>query len=65
MNSHAKNADMFNVEKFPTITYKSKLQVRRRPTGGVEGELTMLGVTKPVSAESRPLQVHHAPALQA
>ena len=24
MNTHAKKADMFNVEKFPAITYKSK-----------------------------------------
>lgn len=50
MNSHAKNADMFNVEKFPTITYKSNnFKFEGDQLVGVEGELTMLGVTKPVS----------------
>lgn len=50
MNTHAKNADMFNVEKFPTITYKSNhFKFDGEQLVGVEGELTMLGVTKPVS----------------
>lgn len=50
MNTHAKNADMFNVEKFPTITYKSNhFKFEGEQLVGVEGELTMLGVTKPVS----------------
>lgn len=50
MNAHAKNADMFNVEKFPTITYKSNhFKFDGEQLVGVEGELTMLGVTKPVS----------------
>ena len=50
MNTHAKNADMFNVEKFPTISYKSNhFKFDGEQLVGVEGELTMLGVTKPVS----------------
>ncbi|MYM90669.1 polyisoprenoid-binding protein [Rugamonas sp. FT82W] len=50
MNSHAKTADMFNVEKFPTITYKSKsFKFDGDKLVGVDGELTLLGVTKPVS----------------
>ena len=50
MNEHAKNADMFNVEKFPTVTYKSQnFKFEGDQLVGVEGELTMLGVTKPVS----------------
>jgi len=50
MNSHAKTADMFNVEKFPTITYKSKsFKFEGDKLVGVEGELTLLGVTKPVA----------------
>lgn len=49
MNSHAKNADMFNVEKFPQVTYKSKsLKFDGDKLVAVEGDLTMLGVTKPV-----------------
>ncbi|MYM40447.1 YceI family protein [Duganella qianjiadongensis] len=50
MNTHAKGADMFNIEKFPTISYKSKhFKFDGEQLVGVEGELTMLGVTKPVS----------------
>ena len=50
MNSHAKSADMFNVEKFPTVTYKgNKFVFEGEQLVAVEGELTMLGVTKPVT----------------
>ncbi len=50
MNSHAKSPDMFNVEKFPTVTYKSKsFKFDGDKLVGVDGELTLLGVTKPVS----------------
>ena len=49
MNTHAKKADMFNVEKFPEITYKSKsLKFNGDQLVEVDGELTLLGVTKPV-----------------
>ena len=49
MNGHAKGEDMFNVAKFPTITYKAKSMTFEgdAPTM-VMGELTMLGVTKEV-----------------
>lgn len=50
MNEHAKSKDMFNVEKFPTATYKSKsIKFNGDTPVAVEGELTLLGVTKPVS----------------
>lgn len=49
MNEHAKNKDLFNAEKFPTITYKGKtMKFDGDKPVAVEGELTMLGVTKPV-----------------
>jgi len=49
MNEHARNADMFNVEKYPTITYKSKtIKYKGDQPAEVDGELTLLGVTKPV-----------------
>lgn len=49
MNSHAKGADMFNVEKFPNVTYKSTgFKFDGGKLVAVDGELTMLGVTKPV-----------------
>jgi len=50
MNTHAKSPDMFNVEKFPQVTYKSKsLKFDGDKLVGVEGDLTLLGVTKPVA----------------
>ena len=49
MNEHARAADIFNVEKFPTITYKGKLAFTGDVPTSAEGELTMLGVTKPVA----------------
>ena len=49
MNEHARGADMFNVEKYPTITYKAKsFKFDGDKPVAVNGELTMLGVTKPV-----------------
>lgn len=50
MNTHAKSKDMFNVEKFPTITYKGKsIKFDGDKPVAVDGELTLLGVTKPVT----------------
>lgn len=50
MNEHARSADMFDVAKFPTATYKGKLAKFNgdKPTQ-VQGELTLHGVTKPVT----------------
>jgi len=50
LNTHAKSAEMFNTEKYPTATYKGKLAKFKgdAPTE-VEGELTLNGVTKPVT----------------
>jgi polyisoprenoid-binding protein YceI len=50
MNEHAKGKDMFDVEKFPTITYKGKaIKFDGDKPVAVEGEMTMLGVTRPVN----------------
>ena len=51
MNEHAMNEDFFNVTKYPTITYKGKIKFDGSEPGAVEGELTLLGVTKPVKLE--------------
>jgi len=50
MNEHAKSADMFDVAKYPTATYKGKFSKFNgdAPTE-VQGELTLHGVTKPVT----------------
>ena len=49
LNTHAKSADMFNVEKFPTAVYLGRFSKFENdaPTE-VDGQLTLHGVTKPV-----------------
>ncbi len=48
-NEHLKGADFFNVEKFPTMTFKSTaIEVTGENTANITGDLTLLGVTKPV-----------------
>ena len=50
MNTHAKSADMFDVEKFPTATFKSNsVTFKGKDPVAVVGELTLHGVTKPVT----------------
>jgi len=49
MNEHARADDIFNVAKFPTATYKGKsFRFEGDKLVAVDGELTMLGVTKPL-----------------
>ena len=49
MNTHAKSAEIFNVEKFPTATYTGKLtNFKNGAPTEVDGSLTLHGVTKPV-----------------
>jgi polyisoprenoid-binding protein YceI len=51
-DKHLRSADFFNVEKFPEITFKSvKTAGVKGLKGKLHGELTMLGVTKPVVLE--------------
>ncbi|WP_439814029.1 YceI family protein [Zavarzinia sp. CC-PAN008] len=48
-DEHLKNKDFFNVEQFPTITFTStSVEVTGEKTAKVTGDLTLLGVTKPV-----------------
>ena len=50
MMASMKGEDFFNVEKFPTMTYKSTdLEFDGDQLVGVKGELTLLGVTQPVA----------------
>ncbi len=49
-DDHLKSADFFDVEKHPTITFKSKkLDRTGANTGIITGDLTIKGVTKPVA----------------
>ena len=51
-DNHLKSADFFDVAKFPTITFKStKVEAGKDGALTVTGDLTMHGVTKPVTLE--------------
>ena len=48
-DAHLKSPDFFDVEKFPTITFKStKITKTEGNNVKMEGDLTIHGVTKPV-----------------
>jgi polyisoprenoid-binding protein YceI len=49
-DDHLRSADFFNVEQFPRITFKSRSVKRTGPqSGDILGDLTMHGVTKPMT----------------
>ncbi|HLN23087.1 MAG TPA: YceI family protein [Patescibacteria group bacterium] len=50
LDAHLKSADFFNSAEFPTAVFKStKIVVTGPTTGEVTGDLTLHGVTKPVT----------------
>jgi polyisoprenoid-binding protein YceI len=49
-DDHLRSAEFFNVGKFPQITFKSRSVKQTGPqSGDIVGDLTMHGVTKPVT----------------
>ncbi len=51
-DDHLKSADFFEVEKFPTITFKSgEIEKTGENTGVMEGVLTVKGEEKPVTLD--------------
>jgi len=49
-DAHLKSADFFEVEKYPTMTFKStKVEAAGKGKYKVTGDLTLHGVTKPVA----------------
>jgi polyisoprenoid-binding protein YceI len=49
-DDHLRSAEFFNVEKFPYITFKSRSVKRTAPqSGDIVGDLTMHGLTKPIT----------------
>lgn len=53
-NDHMKNADFFDVEKFPAMTFKStKIDVTGEDTAKITGDLTIKDVTKPVVLDAK------------
>lgn len=51
-DDHMKNADFFDVEKYPEMTFKStSIEKTGEDTGKLTGDLTMLGQTHPVTLD--------------
>jgi polyisoprenoid-binding protein YceI len=50
-DNHLRNPDFFDVEQFPTITFKSTGVKMDGSEGQLMGDLTMHGVTKPVTLD--------------
>lgn len=51
-DEHLKSADMFDVEQYPEITFVSTgIDMASGTTGTMTGDLTMKGVTKPVTLD--------------
>ena len=48
-DEHLRSPDFFNVEKFPTMTYKMKNYQKTGDTYTATGDLTLLGVTKEIT----------------
>jgi polyisoprenoid-binding protein YceI len=48
-NEHLRGPDFFNVQKFPTMTYKMKSYTKTGETYTAVGDLTLLGVTKEIT----------------
>lgn len=49
LDDHLRTPDFFNVAEFPTMTYKStSVKFAGDNPGSIEGNLTLLGVTKPL-----------------
>ena len=51
MNEHARDADFFNVAEHPTITYRGTISFDDGEPDEVKGELTLLGVSRPLTLE--------------
>jgi polyisoprenoid-binding protein YceI len=60
LNEHARSADLFDVAKYPTATYKAdRIRFEGDTPVEVDGQLTLHGVTKPV-----PLKIEHFKCIQ-
>ncbi|MEO6811681.1 MAG: YceI family protein [Isosphaeraceae bacterium] len=54
-DQHVKGPDLFNAQQFPTITFQStKVAAAREGAYQVTGNLTMHGVTKPLTVQIEP-----------
>ena len=53
-DNHLRSADFFEVEKYPTMTFKStRFVVSSKNKGKIYGNLTIKGITKPVVLDAK------------
>jgi polyisoprenoid-binding protein YceI len=53
LDKHLRSPEFFDVAKFPTATFKAtKVAVTGKDTGTITGDLTLHGVTKPVTLQA-------------
>jgi polyisoprenoid-binding protein YceI len=65
LNGELRTKNFFNVEQFPTITYKSDtIKFNGETPASVDGNLTMLGVTKPVTLSLNWFKCYQNPAFK-
>lgn len=64
-DDHLKSEDFLNTEKFPTATFKSTaVEVTGENTAKVTGDLTLHGVTKPVTLDMKLNKLDASPMTQ-
>lgn len=62
---HLKSADFFNAEKFPTMQFKStKFHFKGNKVVKVDGQLTLLGKTNPVTLKATKFNCYDSPMLK-
>lgn len=50
-DDHLRSSDLFDVDNHPTATFRSTRFAGDGPTGGLTGELTIKGITRPVELD--------------
>jgi polyisoprenoid-binding protein YceI len=65
LDEHARSPELFDVAKYPTITYKGKIaKFNGDAPAEVHGELTMHGVTKPLTLTLKQFKCMQHPMLK-
>ena len=63
--NHLKSAEFFNAEKYPTANFKStKFHFKNGKVTKVDGNLTLLGKTNPVSLKATKFNCYNSPMLK-
>ena len=52
-DSHLRSPDFLNVDKYPEMTFKANTNNLKTNPGKIEGTLTLLGVSKPLTLNAR------------